>query len=177
MRRAGIQVHRCPSLLPGQVTKRLGIPVTIPARTISDLHGIVSGRELRRAIRQAEVLGLPIASVVARDHTRSELEREFLLLCRCHRLPEPEVNVRLGPHLVDFLWRDRRLIVETDGYRYHRGRQAFEDDRARDLDLQALGFEVVRLSARQVFGEPERVADALHAGLASARHRVGLDGR
>lgn len=99
------------------------------------------------------------------DRTRSDLERAFLRLCRRHRLPTPEVNVCAGRHRVDFLWRERRLIVETDGYRYHRGKTAFEDDRARDLDLRALGFEVVRLSERQVDEQPGHVAEVLTAKL------------
>jgi very-short-patch-repair endonuclease len=175
-KRQGIRLHRCPSLLPASVTRRWGIPVTTPARTISDLRGVASGWEVRRAVRQAEVLGLPLGPEVTSDGTRSDLERDFLRLCRRHRLPEPEVNVRVGSHLADFLWRDRRLVVETDGYWYHRGRQAFEDDRARDLALRARGFEVLRVSEKQVDEEPGRVAEVLRTALASARHRVGPDG-
>jgi very-short-patch-repair endonuclease len=148
------------------VTRRYGIPVTKPVQTIIDLRRTVSPKELRRAIRQANVLGLPIGSEASRDRTRSDLEQDFLRLCKRHCLPTPEVNVRIGPHLVDFLWRDRRLIVETDGYGYHRGRQAFRDDRVRDLDLRRRGFEVVRLSEEQVGAEPERVAEVLRAMLA-----------
>jgi very-short-patch-repair endonuclease len=73
--------------------------------------------------------------------------------------------LRIGSLIVDFCWMDRRLIVETDGYRYHRGRAAFEDDRARDLRLHALGYEVLRLSHRQVFDESAEVAAVLHAAL------------
>jgi very-short-patch-repair endonuclease len=160
------------SLSSATSTRCKGIPVTTPARTISDLRRVVSERELRRAIRQAAVLGLPVCPEVVADRTRSDLERAFLRLCRCHRLPAPEVNVRVGAHLVDFLWRERRLIVETDGYRYHRGRQAFEDDRARDLDLRARGFEVVRLSEKQVAEEPKLVAVILRAAVAPSRRRV-----
>jgi len=150
--------------------------VTKPAQTIGDLRGLVSQTELRRAIRQANVLGLPIGPETGRDRTRSDLERDFLRLCRRYRLPLPEVNVRVGHFLVDFLWRDRRLAVETDGYRYHRGRQAFRDDRSRDLELRARGFEVVRLSEDQIDEEPGRVADVLRELLASPRHRVAADG-
>lgn len=171
-RRRGIRLHRRPSLLPADVTLRSGIPVTTPARTIADLRRsasgrspLISARELRRAIRQAEVLGLPIGPAPERDRTRSELERDFLRLCRRHRLPAPEVNVRVGRHLVDFLWRERRLVVETDGFRYHRGRSAFEDDRQRDLELRAQGYELLRLSARQVSGEAGRVAEVLRQAL------------
>lgn len=111
------------------------------------------------------MLGLPIGPDIERDRTRSDLERDFLRLCRRHCLPMPEVNVRIGPHLADFLWRGRRLVVETDGYRYHRGRAAFEDDRARDLDLRARGFEVIRLSEKQMEEDPRGVAQVLAPAL------------
>lgn len=176
-RRSGIRLHRSHLLLPGSVALRGGIPVTTPAKTIADLRRtsvgkrrLIAPRDLRRAIRQAGVLGLPLGEDERSDRTRSDLERDFLRLCRVHGLPAPEVNVRVGAHLVDFLWRERRLVVETDGYRYHHGRVAFEDDRARDLDLRARGFEVIRLAAKQVDGEPRRVTEVVGAAL-----RVGAD--
>lgn len=176
-RRAGIRVHRSLSLVPADVTLRHGIPVTTPARTIDDLRraisagrvGAISGRELRKAIRQANVHGLPVGDEDRKDRTRSDLERDFLLICHRHRLPRPEVNVRVGPYLVDFLWRERRLVVETDGYLYHRGRVAFQDDRSRDLGLMRLGYEVLRLSERQVDEEPDRVAGVLAAAFGARR--------
>src|SRR5665811_2406542 len=65
-RRVGIRMHRSRLLLPAAVTSRNGIPVTKPARTIADLRRVsvgraplISPRELRRAIRQANFLGLP----------------------------------------------------------------------------------------------------------------------
>lgn len=150
--------------------------MTTPARTIADLrravapgrYGSISPRELRRAVRQANVLGLPLDEESSKDRTRSDLERDFLWLCRCHRLPLPEVNVRVGAYLADFLWRERRLIVETDSYVYHRGRAAFQDDRDRDLELKTLGYEVLRLSEKQVDEESDRVAKTLSAALAGA---------
>jgi very-short-patch-repair endonuclease len=156
------------------VTLKDGIPVTKPARTISDLRrvagrpvetGGISQRELRRAIRQVEYFGLPLGAEEG-DRTRSDLERDFLRLCRRHRLPEPEVNVRVGKDLVDFLWRERRLVVETDGYVPHRGKIAFQDDRERDLRLRGLDFTVIRLSERQINEEPVRIAEALRGELA-----------
>jgi len=154
------------------VTNRGTIPVTTCERTFADLRraaqtsgcpAAVAPHELRRAIRQAEYMGLSVDSEPESDRTRSELEAMFLRLCRRHDLPTPEVNVAIGPLTIDFLWRDRRLVVETDGYRSHRGRQAFEDDRDRDLRLHALGLEVVRLSYKQVSEEPKRVATMLRA--------------
>jgi very-short-patch-repair endonuclease len=181
-RRQGIRLHRCSTLLPAAVTRHNAIPVTKPARTIADLRrtvgkrggsGIVAPKELRRAIRQADVLGLPLGPDPISDRTRSDLERLFLRLCRAHGLPEPEVNVRIGSMLVDFLWRDHQLVVETDGYRYHRGRTAFEDDRSRDLELRTLGYEVLRLSYRQVADEPQRIAAVLRATLTTSARQTG----
>jgi hypothetical protein len=170
-KRRDIWVHRSRSLEPRDVTLRQGIPVTTPARTIADLRLAITMRtrsavpawELRRAIRQANVLGLPIGEENSEDRTRSDLERDFLRLCRRHGVPPPEVNVRVGAYLVDFLWCERRLVVETDGYVYHGGREAFQDDRGRDLELRRLGYEVVRLSERQVNEESDRVAKTLAA--------------
>jgi hypothetical protein len=177
-KRKGIRLHRSSSLSPASVTLRNGIPVTTPQRTVVDLRRaasaknpqcVVSPKELRRAVRQAEVLGLSIGSGATGDRTRSELERAFLGFCLRYRLPVPEVNVRIGSFVVDFLWRDSMLIVETDGYRYHRGRLAFEDDRDRDLKLRALGYDVVRLSHRQVMHEPQLVAATLRPSLSDER--------
>jgi very-short-patch-repair endonuclease len=160
-KRRGIHVHRPRSLEPGETTSQHGIPVTSPARTLADLASVVPGRVLRRATRQAEFLELPIGPAVAADGIRSELERRFLWLCARHHLPRPAVNMPIGEMTVDFCWAERRLIVETDGYGPHRGRAAFEGDRARDLRLRTLGYDVLRFSHRQVFDEPDRLIGLL----------------
>ena len=164
-KRHGILIHRPRSLEPREMVRRRGIPVTSTARTLADLRPMVAARELRRAIRQADFLGLPTGSDVMSDKTRSELERNFLLLCHRHRLPRPVVNTRIGPLTVDFCWLEAKLVVETDGYRAHRGRAAFEDDRERDLILRALDYEVQHLSYRQVCDESARVAAILRGAL------------
>jgi very-short-patch-repair endonuclease len=161
--RSGIRIHRPVSLEPAETTRRRGIPVTSPTRTIADLRRTVPSQESLRAIRQAEFLGLAIDPILEPDRTRSELERKFLQLCRRHLLPQPAVNLSVGPFTVDFCWVEQRLIVETDGYRFHSGRVAFEDDRARDLKLRALGYEVLRLSYRQVIDDSAEVAAVLRA--------------
>jgi len=179
-RRVGIRVHRSTSLRASDVTLRHGIPVTTPARTIADLRqavaarrpGAISDRELRRAVRQANVLGLPIDDEDRADRTRGDLEGAFLTICRRHRLPRPEVNVRIGRYLVDFLWREERLAVETDSYLHHRGRAAFQEDRGRELELMRLGYHVLRLSEAQIEEEPGNVGEIVEAEL-RRRRRAG----
>ncbi|HEX5929260.1 MAG TPA: DUF559 domain-containing protein [Solirubrobacterales bacterium] len=147
------------------MVRRKGIPVTTPARTLLDLKGRVREWEWRKAVRQAEFRRFALGPELETDRTRSDLERDFLRLCRRFALPAPEVNVRVGPWTVDFLWRQTRLVVETDGYDYHRGRIAFQDDKVRDLDLRRRGFDVRHFSERQVNEEPETVAADLRQAL------------
>jgi very-short-patch-repair endonuclease len=104
---------------------------------------------------------------VESDRTRSDLETLFLSLCARYGLPPPEVNVKLGNWEVDFLWCSQRLVVETDYWGYHRGSVAFEDDHARELDLRAAGYAVLRFTDRQLEGEVERVAAVVAAALVS----------
>ncbi|HET7052649.1 MAG TPA: type IV toxin-antitoxin system AbiEi family antitoxin domain-containing protein [Solirubrobacterales bacterium] len=175
-RRAGVRVHRSRSLARRDVVARQGVPLTSSARTVEDLRravaagwpGALMPRGLRKAVRQANVLGLPVDEESRRDRARGDLEEEFLRLCRGHRLPLPEVNVRVGAYLVDFMWHERRLVVETDHYIHHRGRAAFQDDRTRGLELTRHGYEVLQLSEKQIEEEAGQVAETLAAVLAGA---------
>lgn len=178
-RHSGIRIHRCESLkahrstsglpkrLASPTTVRDRIPVTTVPRTIADLPATLPPPLVRRAIRQAEFLRLPVG--IETDRTRSDLERDFLRLCRRYGLPLPEVNVLIDGLTVDFLWRDRRLIVETDSYATHGGTIAFEDDRVRDLRLRRLGYTVHRFSERQLELEPAAVVEDVVAVLRAPR--------
>jgi hypothetical protein len=168
-KREGIRIHRSTTLEPDQATLQHRIPVTTPTRTISDLERGVSAPELRRAVRQADVLGLRIGANLAKDGTRSELEFLFLDLCGRNDIPAPQVNVEIGAFVADFVWPAQHLIVETDGYRYHRGRAAFEADRGRDLALRARGYDVIRLTYRQIVDKPRETASAIKSALGKWR--------
>ena len=100
--------------------------------------------------------------------TRSELEEIFLALCGTHSLTRPETNVHVDGHEVDFLWRGQRLIVEVDGRAAHHTRRAFEADRARDAELTASGYRVMRFTQRRLEREPAVVADELRRAGAPA---------
>jgi very-short-patch-repair endonuclease len=144
------------------------VPVTTPARTIEDLEGKAPPHLVRRATRQAELAKYRLEPKIEGDRTRSDLERDFLVLCRRHGIPAPEVNVKVGRWTVDFLWRERRIAVETDFYDYHRGRVAFQDDRARELELRRHGLAVHRFSEVQIDDQPEEVVADLRDALGLA---------
>ena len=189
----GIVAHRDGMLGASDRTEWRGVPCTTVARTLLDLAAVVSPWDLRKAVAEAEVRGLlripEIRALLRRcrgrrgvaqlrlcvdeldpstRRTRSELERMFLGLCRRAGLPRPEVNVpleaaglRLRP---DFLWRDFRLIIETDSRKFHGTASAFELDRQREQRFFAAGWQVVRCTWRQVERNPQELIRLLRAG-------------
>jgi very-short-patch-repair endonuclease len=187
----GIDVHSGATLAPVDVTCLEGVPCTSVARTLLDLAEVVDRRALERACDQAEMLrlfhlrtiedvleraegrrGAAALRAVLAEHagattlTRSELEERFLALWRSTLLPAPEVNAWIalegGGVEADFLWRERRLIVETDGRTSHMTARAFERDRRRDQRLMLAGWRVVRFTWRQVVDEPAVVEATIH---------------
>jgi len=92
---------------------------------------------------------------------RSELEARLLSLIKAAGLPAPECNRVVevdGNRLtVDFLWPERRLVIETDGARFHDNPVAFERDRLRDRALQLCDYRVLHFTYRQVEDEPADV--------------------
>ena len=93
--------------------------------------------------------------------TRSELEERFLTLVLDAGFPRPRTNATVGPYVVDFLWPDHRLIVETDGAATHATPTAFHADRRRDAELAGRGYRVLRFTWRQVRDEPHSVLRAM----------------
>ncbi len=158
--REGLIIHRSRTLGPECTAFIAGVRATTAARTLADLRPGISKDLHDRATRRALDLGLISRDPAISDTalTRSELERTFLRLLRRHRLPQPVVNARIGRYEVDFLWREQRLVVETDGFRYHGTRDAFERDRKRDADLQARGYRVLRVTHEQLRDSPRKVA-------------------
>jgi hypothetical protein len=183
---AGIEVHTTRRIHPDDRARVGNIPVTSLARTLVDLTPLLTRPQLARAVEEAERLQLlDVRQVVAAcdrrpgiskrpllallheatepQFTRSELERRFLDLCANADIPTPSLNAWIEGYEVDALWRDDRLIVELDGHEFHRTRQAFERDRARDAALQVAGFRVLRITHRRLVSEPKAVIADLRA--------------
>ena len=191
---ADIAVHRTGSLARSEVRVRQGLPTTTPLRTVLDLAAardpdlepilahylhhhlitrpqIVAATTSRPTHRGAKGLNELIAATGGASFTRSEAERLLVALVRRAKLPAFETNVlvggRTGPrHEVDFLWRDHGLIVEVDGFAHHGHETRFHADRARDAELVALGYRVIRVTWRQLVDQPEVVIARLAAALA-----------
>jgi hypothetical protein len=173
VRRPGIRARQVPELDARDRTKHLEVPCTSVARTLLDLAAFGRPGELRSALEQAEVLGLfdldAISDVIRRNEgrrgvgllrsslvamtidgpkLRSRFERRFLPISRSVGLGEPLNNhvIQLpgGAIEVDCYWPDHHLVVECDGYRFHKDRHAFRTDRRRDRRLAAVGIHCLR---------------------------------
>ena len=106
--------------------------------------------------------------------TWSELEEAFLAMCLVDDLPQPEVNQWItlpdgGPAIrADFLFRDQRIVVETDSHKFHKTAQAFERDRDRDQRLTVYGWRPFRTTWRQVMHRADVVGARLRAMIRQA---------
>jgi very-short-patch-repair endonuclease len=182
----GVIVHRSP--LEGQRVRRHGIVVTTVGRTLVDLADVVRKRRtLERAFDEADYLRLDwrsaapiqgrkgsglLSSVLAvhdpgSTRTLSPFEEDFLAFCDHYAFRRPEVNVSIEGYLCDFVWREQRVIVETDGLRAHGTVGARRRDPMRDADLQIAGWRVVRVTWERLFREEQAVASQLRRLLAT----------
>ncbi len=179
-RRRLVVVHRS-IVHPSEIAMREAIRVTSPARTVLDLAGALTRRQLERTLDQAAFLGLDLADLAPRkgkrgaallrtvltQHdagstwTRSRIEERMLALCRAAGLPRPLVNREVEGFEVDFHWSEQRLVVETDDWSSHGGRGAFERDRQRDALLVEAGWRVVRITRARLARDPNGVAAQL----------------
>lgn len=97
--------------------------------------------------------------------SRSRLESRFRRLCREGGLPRPERNQAWGGWEIDFLWREQRVAVETDGRSVHARRAQFVRDRQKDRDLQLAGFVALRFTWGELTRRPELVVDTCRRAL------------
>ena len=172
----GILTQRSRTLDPRDVTETQAIPVTTVPRTLVDLAAVLTTDALARACHEAGVLygttpaqvdgvltrrprspgANQLRKVLSGDvHvTISTLERRFLARLKAAQLPLPQTNRPAGGRRVDARWPAHQLTVEVDGYRYHRSRHAWEQDRRREREARARGDEFRRYSYGDVFEDP-----------------------
>lgn len=187
-----LNIRRTRHLPDRDVRTIRGIPVASPARTLLDLAASLAPNAMKHAFIEADRLGLlvdeELEDCVARGRghagaalyrslssdripdigrARSLLEGLLLDACRREGVEAPEVNVVIGGHEVDCVWRERRLAVELDSYGFHRGLENFEKDLARNNRLWADGWVLLRFTWRRLNREPEQVVQEVRSALAS----------
>jgi very-short-patch-repair endonuclease len=180
-KRAGIRTWRRRVLPPEDIRHHHGIPVTSPARTALDIAPQLTARALARAVNEARLAGYlhqselndvltrnprhpgatAIQQLIGKDLTRSELEDDFVAFAERFGLPKPVMNARVAGYEVDALFAQQRVIVELDGYEFHKDRGSFESDRERDAITLQAGYPTVRITRRRIHHPAEREAARL----------------
>ena len=103
----------------------------------------------------------------------SVLEEHLNALLIAHQLPAATFHPIVCGFEVDFLIRGTSIVIECDGYEFHkRDRAVFESDRDRDAVLLAAGYVVVRRTWRQITRQPAATASRIRAVI--ARHAPWL---
>jgi hypothetical protein len=193
----GIRCHRRPTLPPTAFTSRFNIPLTEPVRTFLDLTRVAGPTTVERAINEADKRGVidadalrhalddhagepgvrPLRRILDKHTFRlsdDELERLFRPLAAAAGLPIPLTKHMLDRFEVDFFWPGLDLVVETDGWRYHRTPSAQSRDALRFQVHTAAGRTPLRFSHHQVKYEPRHVRQVLERTAANLRARPAI---
>ncbi|MBV8221244.1 MAG: type IV toxin-antitoxin system AbiEi family antitoxin domain-containing protein, partial [Solirubrobacterales bacterium] len=185
----GTRVHRSTTLRRPDITTQLGIRTTTPARTLIDMAPRLKDKALKRTVKNAlnspwltedqlaETLARHptapgtkrIAELIGRDGTpeRSGWEDEFPAFCASYGLPAPIMGQPFHGYILDALFPAEKVIVELDGWEFHKGKIAFEDDRERDAEMLTHGHVTVRMTWDRIHERPRREANRLDAILTS----------
>ena len=150
---------------------------------IAEIDTVLDGPHRRGARTLQRVLGFwrryPPGLTV-----RSLMEAKLLPLLTEFAVPVPEVNNRrvvgsAGEERleIDFAWPRARLVVETDGGRFHDNPEAVRRDARRNRDLSVAGLRVWRLTWADVTRTPEATMHELQRLLRDPRRRPPARGR
>lgn len=182
----GVLIHRVPAIAARDITTIDGLAVTSVSRTLLDLSATLEpplvrsacDEALRRKWTNLDKLDATIERNLRRPGltqlralthelrggngpTESELEHRVRELLRDGDFPEPDrqkaIRTRERLRRVDFIFSAARVIIEADGYAYHAGIGAFEDDRRRNNALMARGFVVLHWTWKALHEEPGRL--------------------
>jgi very-short-patch-repair endonuclease len=193
----GIRRRFVPMPQAEQITLKAGIPCTSASRTIVDLARLAGPKLLADTVEQAavlQVLNVPEIDGILLEgrrqgekklhrvlepwrryspgvRVRSRMEAKMLPLLTHHSLPIPECNekLRIGNESfeVDFLWRKQKVVVETDGGRFHGNPAAQARDGHRNRALAEAGYRVPRIGWDELRDEPERAIGEIRRFLSS----------
>ncbi|MBO0822088.1 MAG: DUF559 domain-containing protein [Nocardiopsaceae bacterium] len=105
------------------------------------------------------------------DYTDSVFESCLRVFLRDWGFDPPETHVTIhgarGDLIVDFLFRQRKTIVEAHGMSKYPDKRAIDRQLDRDRLLRDEGYKVVRVTWDEAFGQPRVVIDRIRKALAA----------
>lgn len=184
----GVMIHRADVASSDLLVVRRTL-VTAPVRTgldlarslptghaVATMDSMIRGGLMTRHDVLAAALALPPApgrqsAIAAANLVDARAESVFESISRVDMavagLPAPELQVNIYDHnglwiaRVDFAWQEQRVILECDGWEYHRDRDAFERDRRRWTALSRAGWTVIVVTWRDVMESPGYLVEVI----------------
>lgn len=147
--------------------RRRGLLTTVElAQRFETLGG--RGRPGSRAVRAL------IHAHLGEPALESRLEVRAARLLRESGLPAPVRQHRLvgadgNRYRLDFAWPDRRVAVETQGFRWHGNRLSWKQDAARTTAIESLGWRLLVVTWDDVTLRPDATLQRLAVALAAPR--------
>jgi hypothetical protein len=156
----GITCHRRATF---EVTTKWNIPVTTPIQTLLDLAAVLDRDAMEAAISEADTLDLvrpeelKAAIVPGRPGARllKEIFHRWDFVCTDTHLE------RRNRFLVDFWYPDLKIVVETDGLKYHRNAHQQTKRALSQQAHAAAGMTPLFFTRYQVVHEPAHVETIL----------------
>ncbi|CAM3826528.1 DUF559 domain-containing protein [Tsukamurella ocularis] len=188
---APLDVHRR-DLLPADIEVVRGVPVTrlplslfdsAPLRrdattlldrslqsdgvTVSGLRAALDRNAGRRGMAEAR----RIVEVVEAD-TESVAERRFAALMTAEGISGWVAQLVIGRYRADFAWPREKLVVEVDGWAFHKDAVRFQADHDKRNALARLGMTILSFTWHDVVNEPVAVVESVVAVLSDRRAAV-----
>lgn len=183
-------------------TRRDGLRVTIPTRTILDVAGIephMTRVTIERMLLAGHVTRDRLVAAVAQHSRRgragvgpvrrilhewpysdkvAESVLELRMQTLLHGTPYDHyvTQLEIGPYRVDFAWIDERIVLECDGWGKVDSPQYFEKAARRDSYLQTAGWIVLHFTWAEITRRPRFVIAELERAC-EARRATSSGGR
>ncbi|GAB89118.1 type IV toxin-antitoxin system AbiEi family antitoxin domain-containing protein [Gordonia rhizosphera] len=106
-----------------------------------------------------------------RSGARSEAERLAVGIFGAGGITGWKANHSVCGYLADFVFDDARVIVEIDGFAFHRDSETFQRDRTKRNAWTADGWTVLNFTWNDLDRRPEHVREHVQAATADARLR------
>jgi very-short-patch-repair endonuclease len=182
------KVHQTRSLEPNDVSTIDGIPVTRVARTVIDLAATVSTSRLEDALDDAlcrrlvnfarlqqrneklKSQGRPNLDAVLNSWTPGKIpdsvaEMRIMRRLLAHGLPAPERQVEILGFRVDLFYREDKVVIEYESFRWHDPPRGAKRTVARRNVLSAAKYTVLQATMDDMKGDGRELCAQVRAAL------------
>ncbi len=136
--------------------------------TVGGLSAALDRNSSRRGMGEARRL----IGVVETD-SESEAERRFVTLLRREGIGGWVQRPLIGRYRADFAFIEQRVVVEIDGWAFHRDEQRCRSDRDKRSAMAVAGWRSLVFTWHEVVSDPAGTLDALAAELRERGRRTG----